>query len=375
MKLLISGGHPSPAFAVIDTLQQQNPDVEIVFVGRIIAQHATGQPAGEKEAMELRGIPFYSIDSPKWGRTLWQKVTALFSVFSATLAAYRLLKDIKPDVFLSFGSYVAVPVAIACVLHNIPVVTHEQTRVAGISNRTIARFATVVAISYQESKPYFPLQKTILTGLPLRPQLFSQHVSPPVWANADFLDTKLPVVYVTGGSTGSHVINELISDMLPLLLKKYRVVHPCGRAHNDHDWPKLLLAKKQLLSAELQARYILLEQLNVDELAWLYHQPLVVFGRSGANTTAEVAAFGLKAIFVPLPHSNYDEQHKNAQALVESNQALIIEQHQLDQVTLTAALEKLLASQVQQKTSHLPTDSRATSALIHLVFQTYQKKK
>lgn len=372
MKLLISGGHPSPAYAVIDHIQQHRPDIELVFAGRVIAQHTTGQAAGELEEMAARKIPFFSVYTAKWGRSFWQKIAAGASVLTATAKAYQLAGQIKPDVFLSFGSYVALPLALACKLRRIPIITHEQTRVAGISNRLIARIASIVAISYPESAAFFSHRNIVCTGLPLRPQLFAAQIQVPTWADNQFQTSTLPILYVTGGSTGSHAVNELIAEELPGLLQKYRVIHPCGKAHNHHDWPTRLAAVSQQLPLPLRERYIVLEHVSVTDLAWIYRQQTIVFGRAGANTTAEVAAFSLPAVFVPLPHSNYDEQHKNAEALVEAGHAILIEQEQLTGGSLFAALDQV--AQLPRRTVPVSSASTATTALLELVLQLYEKK-
>lgn len=371
MKLLISGGHPSPALAIIDTLLATHPDVEIAFIGRVVAQHTTGQLAGEKQAIEQRGIPFYSVHTAKWSGSIFGRITTFFSVGIAALKTYRLLGSIQPDVFLSFGSYVAVPVAIACSLRGIPVITHEQTRAAGISNRVIAQWASAVALSYPESARYFPSYKTVVTGLPLRPQLFERSVPPPAWADEAFQASRLPILYVTGGSTGSQRINAVIETALPKLLEQWRVVHPCGRATKDHDWYKQLSDVRSNLPAELQERYVVTEQVSVSDLAWLYQQPVIAVGRSGANTAAEVAAFALPAVFIPLPESNYDEQTKNAQALVATGQAELIKQSELTKETLMKAVTNLRSK--LSSTKPAPVVPTAGNALIALVLQARRK--
>lgn len=374
MKVLISGGHPSPALAVIDTLRQTHPTVEIAFIGREVAQHTTGQLAGEREAIEQRGIPFYPIYTAKWGKTIWQRIVTFGLVSWATITTYRLLQIIQPTIFLSFGSYVAVPVAIACSLRGIPVITHEQTRVAGISNRFIAKWATVVALAYPESARFFPTYKTIVTGLPLRPQLFLSNQDPPAWAETDFLHDTAPILYVTGGSTGSHTINALITQLLPTLVQEWRVVHPCGRATEQVQWLRQLQKVAERLPTALRARYVVTEQLSVNDLRWIYQQNTVVLGRAGANTAAEVTVFDLPAIFIPLPQSNFDEQAANAQALVDTGKAIMINQNDLSPENVQQALEKFRPEVVRPaKKRTPPITNTATTKLIQVVLETSTK--
>lgn len=375
MKLLISGGHFSPALAIIDTLQRTQPKLELAFVGRVVSQQSTEQPAGEAEAVIDRQIPFYPIKTAKWGGNFWQRCAAFGSVVRATIAAYQLLGQLQPDVFLSFGSYIAVPVAIACKLRGIPVIIHEQTRVAGISNRVVAWWATVVALSYPESLSFFSKHKTIVTGLPLRPQLLDNTTQTHHWASPSFIESKLPILYVTGGSTGSHALNQAIVSLLPELLQSWRIIHPCGRATAQHDWYSRLLAEQARLPDALRARYVVVEQVSASDLAWIYRQRTLVFGRAGANTTAEVAAFKLFALFVPLPLSNYDEQQKNAAALVGNGRTVVIDQSQLNRESLLAALTAAQIALLNAPAAKAPSPaSHACVALIKIIMETYQKK-
>lgn len=375
MNLLISGGHLSPALAIIDTLQRTQPKLELAFVGRELSQQSIGQPAGEAEVVIARQIPFFPMKTAKWGGSFWQRCATFGSVVRATIAAHQLLKQLRPDIFLSFGSYIAVPVAIACKLRGIPVIIHEQTRVAGISNRVVAWWAAVIAVSYPESLRFFPKHKTIVTGLPLRPQLFDITSQTHHWASPSFIESKLPILYVTGGNTGSHALNETIVSLLPELLQSWRIIHACGRVTAQHDWYSRLLAEKARLPAQLRAHYVAVEHVSASDLAWIYRQKTLVFGRAGANTTAEVAAFNLFALFVPLPLSNYDEQQKNAAALVGNGRTVVIDQAQLNRETLLGALTTARTALLDAAVAKAPPlANHACTALIKIIRETYQKK-
>lgn len=338
MKLLVTGGHPSPALALIDYLREEYPAVEIHFIGREVAQRTTGQRASEEEAVTDRGLPFYPIETGKIGHgTVFDKIKAGGEFIRGIQQARKLVAQINPDLFISFGSYVAAPVAIACWLKKIPIVTHEQTRVAGISNRAIAKIADKVALSYLESMHYFPMKKCVVTGLPLRPQLFQGAVETPDWIERD---GSLPLLYITGGSGGSHSLNHLIGDSLKRLVKDWQIIHVCGKATEHHDWVKLLGQTADQLEGSLRRRYVIREQLNVNELRWLYQQRTLICGRSGANTVAEITAFDLPALFIPLPNSHYDEQTANAQSRVKIGRAILLPQPTASPDTLLEALEQ-----------------------------------
>jgi UDP-N-acetylglucosamine--N-acetylmuramyl-(pentapeptide) pyrophosphoryl-undecaprenol N-acetylglucosamine transferase len=364
MKIVISGGHPSPALALIDYLRAHHPEVEIAFIGREIALAATGQKALEADAMEARQIPFYPLVTGRFGHGgVADKLKASLAFAQAVSHMYTLLGKLRPTVFVSFGSYVAAPIAVASKLRHIPIITHEQTRVAGVSNRAIALIADRVAISYLESASYFPAQKTVVTGLPLRPQLFEGEVHQPSWFTAA---ADLPLLYISGGSTGSQAINQVVLDSLPELVAEWQIIHTCGKSHNHHNWVVEMASAAKKLPANLQKRYHVVEHVTAAELRWIYHQHTLVTGRAGANTVAELHAFDIPALFIPLPNSHYDEQTANAQSRAAEGRAVLLSQDQLNKRTFLELLgraKKLLSAPRKEVTQ----DRKATEKLWELV--------
>lgn len=360
MNIIVTGGHLTPALAVIDYIQSHHPKDEILFCGRFYTQDAARQPSHEVDEVTRRGVQFQPFVGPKLhvGHQWWRWPGTVLSLIGATWKAWQIVGRFRPDVFLSFGGYLAVPFAFGCWLQGVPVVTHEQTRVAGSANRVISRVARKIAVSYPETMKFFPPNKTVVTGNPLRPALFKQH-SAPAWIDASLLKTK-PLLYITGGNQGSAVINTVVHQALKALTKNWIVIHQCGRPTDQHHYLAELEQARSKLSTTAQSRYLVKEWVSEVELSWIYHHATALVSRAGANTVQEVVAFKLPAVFIPLPFAHYDEQTLNAEAVAKTGGALVISQKELNPVSLIEAVEKIARYRSSMKAKlgsiQMPTD-------------------
>lgn len=367
MKILISGGHLTPALAFIDYLQTYQKNVEIVFVGREYSRESDRQPSREKQEITARNIEFIPLLAAKLADRSPITLLKQSSRFAASLTGtISIIVKHKPDIFVSFGGYLAVPVALACWVQRIPVITHEQTRSVGISNQIISRLAKKVAISYPESAAYLPDHKTVVTGNLIRKQLLKKNPVKPSWLTSA---TGLPILYITGGSQGSEVINTTISQVLSRILRDWVVIHQCGTASQTRSYATELQKKKRQLSKTQQSRYYIHEWVNETELAWIYKNASVVVSRAGANTTQELIYNKIPSVLIPLPFSHYQEQQKNAEALAATGGAIIIPQKHLTPETLLEAIASLRAKNqaCRRKLSELDIPQHADKNLFKLV--------
>ncbi len=348
MKLIITGGHPTPAFAFVEFLQSHHPEIEIVFVGRTITRTSDQQLSPEKNLAELHHIPFIALNPPKAFlspqlKSIWQAILFLKSIGQSL----NILRREKPELVLSFGSYLAVPVAMAAYLLGIPIITHEQTRGMGRANRVIGRLAKYMALSHPSTNSTGNQAKFFVTGNLLRSSLFQPQPKTPNWYDNS---ARLPILLVTGGEQGSEVINQAISQVLPQLLRQFYVIHQCGPAHLKRNYKQELESQVQTLGTTLTKRYVIREWIDVHDLSFIYqHQPLVI-ARSGANTVDELEAFGLNAVLIPLPFAQGQEQLINAKSLAAQNQAVVLTQDQLNAKNLLEALAR--AKKLNQASNH-----------------------
>lgn len=301
-KIFITGGHLAPAKAVINKLNSW----EIYYVGRKYAME--GQKALALEYLELSswgGLRYLSILTGRLQRKFFvnvgQSIFSLLKIPVGFLQSFWWIIRYRPNVVLSFGGYVGVPVVVCAWLFDIPILTHEQTPVLGLANKIISIFASKVLT--------FPI---------IREEIIKAKVK----------DEKL--ILVTGGNQGAHVINVAVGEIIEKLVTKYRVVHQTGDS-NFQDFEKA----KKLKNYEVK------KFLSMDEFAELLAKSYIVISRSGANTVNEIAYLGKPAIFVPIPWSSGGEQEKNAQKLVDLGMAEIISQKDLNGKVLLDTVEKI----------------------------------
>lgn len=349
MTILISGGHLTPALALCDYLLSHHPEHTVVFVGRVYSQDKTKQKAHEYVEVSKRGILFLPLAAPRLvlGAKYLAQAWTMMRLSWSTMVAFWLLLRHRPDVFVSFGGYVAVPVAIAAKLQGIKVVTHEQTRAPGVANRFIARVADKIAVSFTDTAEYFPAKKVVMTGNPVRSELFARKPERPSWLPA-LLPNK-PLLYVTGGNQGSQIINDVIAQALPHLTKQWFIIHQCGGKTATADYLQQLERAKHTLGSTGQMAYYPREWISTDELTWIYRHAAGVVSRAGANTLVELAVLGIPSVLVPLPFSHHQEQQRNAEWLSEQRGAILLPQKDFNPESLLHALTKMKTQRTKMR--------------------------
>jgi UDP-N-acetylglucosamine--N-acetylmuramyl-(pentapeptide) pyrophosphoryl-undecaprenol N-acetylglucosamine transferase len=256
----------------------------------------------------------------------------------------KTLRQIKPDVVLGFGGYVSLPVVLASFFLKIPIVIHEQTLEAGFANKLEAKFASKICISWKSSEKYFPKNKTVLTGNPLRRIILK--------TKSLKKEDGLPIIYITGGSSGSHAINSLVEKSLEKLLEKFVIIHQSGDAKAYADFEKLQ-AEKNKLDASIARNYNLRKFYSPEDVAKNLNSADLVVGRAGINTVTELIYFAKPAFLIPLPFAQRNEQLKNATFLKELGLGEIGLQNTLTSEvfvsTISAMLKNLKAYQLKEK--------------------------
>lgn len=331
-KVIVTGGHVTPALATIGQIMSRYPTWEIVFVGRRIALEGQRIESEEYRLVRGLGIRFISIVAGRIKRDAGiLTFLAVCKIPIGLVQALWIIMTERPDVIMSFGGYVAVPIVIAAWIGRIPIVTHEQTTRPGLANRFIARLATRICVSFPGQEAFFS-KSVIQTGLPLRKSIFLSGTS------AEFtLDSHVPTLFVTGGSTGSVSINRVVYEALPLLLKHFTVMHQVGRFSIG-----TAIAVQKKLSIGEASRYHPMAYLSDTAYAWVLQHAALVVGRSGANTVMEVAALGKIAVWIPLPWASEYEQQSNAEFLVHAGSASMIDQASFTPTSLVDAVTSMM---------------------------------
>lgn len=315
-KILITGGHLTPAIAVLMELRSRGYN-NFLWVGHKYNQAKSTTPSAEFNTVHNLGIDFYNLRTGKLIRdwspsTILYGLKNLFFIVIGLFKSFAIILKTRPDLIISFGGYIALPIVVSAKLLGIKVVTHEQTIVTGLANKLISKFADRIFISWESSRKYFNAKKTIFTGNPIRESVFQVQDS----KLTQLLDTNLPTVLIYGGNQGAHEINNKIFEIVEELIKEFNVVHQTGNSNVTKDNLRSQHIKSAL-NPEFKDRYLPVEYINNEEVGSVLNLADIIVGRSGANTITEILALGKLCILIPIPQTSHDEQIKNAK-LVES---------------------------------------------------------
>ncbi|MCU1679123.1 MAG: UDP-diphospho-muramoylpentapeptide beta-N-acetylglucosaminyltransferase [Frankiales bacterium] len=317
-----TAGHVEPALATADALRRLAPDVEITFLGTTTGLEARLVPDRGGRLVTIPRVPLPRRPTP-------DLVKVPFRLLAAVRAVKRVLVETRADVVVGFGGYVAMPAYLAARSRRVPIVVHESNARPGLANRIGARFAAAVAAGY----PGTGLPRAQYLGTPLRTAITSldRAATQREARIALGLDPDIPTLLVFGGSQGARSINHAAASVSrALTAAKTQVLHATGAAHAD--------AVSESLGGA-QPGYHVVPYLDRMDLA--YAAADVVLCRAGAMTCTELAALGVPAVYVPLPHGN-GEQRLNALPVVNAGGGVVIADEDLTGPLLAATVLPLL---------------------------------
>jgi UDP-N-acetylglucosamine--N-acetylmuramyl-(pentapeptide) pyrophosphoryl-undecaprenol N-acetylglucosamine transferase len=341
--ILITGTHLTPALELIRQLQNDSKtDWQIHYIGRSSNSNDPKDISIESIIIPKENVKFYSIPCGKLDRRfLPNTIAGIPKTISGFIQAFKLIKKIKPNIIVSFGGYVSVPVVINGWIKHITSITHEQTLTNSLTTKINSLFVNKVALSFENQNQVKQLNqnKVVVTGNLLRYDLFNSKISKP---NPQF-STQKPTIYITAGNQGSHFINSAVTEILPEL-KKFQVIHQTGKA--DYLNLKKLESKYPY--------YFSFDYLDTSYLTWIIHNSDILISRSGANTSQEIFAFNKKSILIPLPKSQQNEQLLNALWVKEKlpNTTIILPQEKLTPQKLLFSIKSLSKIKNQLSTFH-----------------------
>lgn len=308
-KIVLTGGgtagHVTPNMALIPELKKQGFEI-----------HYIGSYEGiESKLIADLGIPYYGIASGKLRRYLDLKnLSDPFKVIKGYGQARRLLKQIKPDVVFSKGGFVAVPVVLAAKTRHIPCIIHESDMTPGLANKICIPCADRVCTNFPETMQHLPPSKAVLTGSPIREELF--HGSREAGLQFCGFTADKPVLLIIGGSLGAVRINEAVRAILPELLKQFQIIHLCGKGKIDNSLAKV-------------AGYVQFDYIK-GELPDLMAASDVIISRAGANAICEILALRKPNILIPLPaEASRGDQILNAASFEKQGYSLVIQEDKL----------------------------------------------
>ncbi len=312
-----TGGHLFPGLAVAQGVLARGGEVLFVGCGRKIEALALAQVPFAVETIKAEGV---------LGRPVWAKLRALVRMGAAVRAARHILRRFGPQGVLGVGGYASVPVLLAARLLGIPCAIHEQNSIPGLANRFLARLAARVFVSFAEAQEFFPAQKVIHTGNPIRQELLRRFPR----------EHKGLGLLITGGSQGARALNRLMLEVVPRLSQAFPglfVIHQTGFA--DHQEVARVYAQKKV-----QARVLPF----IEDMAWAYAQADLVVCRAGATTIAELCALGKPAVYIPFPYATHGHQERNAAVVVARGAGVMFREKGLSPEQLYQAVADLLAN-------------------------------
>lgn len=305
-----TGGHIYPAVAIANELKTRFPEAEFLFVGA-------------KDKMEMQKVPQagYAIKG-LWISGIQRKLTLdnamfPFKLLSSMWNSFRIIKSFKPDVVIGTGGFASGAVLKVASMLNIPTVIQEQNSYPGITNKLLAKKANRICVAYENLERFFPKDKMILTGNPVRQDLINE-VSKSEAIAYFKLDANKKTLLVLGGSLGARRINQLIEKELDFLLSQnIQIIWQCGKLYLN-DYSKYNEKENVQVVA------------FIDRMDLVYAAADVVISRSGASSVSELCIVGKPTIFIPSPNVAEDHQTKNAKAISDKNGAILIRESELE---------------------------------------------
>ena len=312
-----TAGHVTPNIALFPSVKEAG--YEISYIG--------SYEGIEKELITGQGIKYYGISSGKLRRYFDLKnLSDPFKVVKGYFEAKKLLKQLNPSIVFSKGGFVSVPVVLAAKARKIPCIIHESDITPGLANKLAIPSATKVCANFPETLNYLPKEKAVLTGSPIRGELFSGN-------NIKGLDfcgftANKPVLLVIGGSTGAASVNNAVRDLLPTLLQQFQVIHLCGKGKTDEFYNG-------------REGYVQFEYIN-KELKDLFAAADIIISRAGANAICELLALRKPNILIPLSAAaSRGDQILNAASFEHQGFSYVLKEEDVTNETLLRAVNEV----------------------------------
>jgi len=303
-----TGGHIFPAISIANALKKQMPDADILFVGALGRMEMERVPAA---GYPIEGLPVSGFDR----KNMLRNVKVLFNLVQSMILARRIIKKFNPEVVIGVGGYASAPTLRAASALGIPTLIQEQNSYAGVTNKLLSKKARRICVAYEGMERFFQKEKIVLTGNPVRQDLFA--IAPKTDEAYQFfgLDPKKRTILVVGGSLGARTLNQsMIAGLEKILKTDVQVIWQTGKFYIDS-------ARK---AAESYVSPALVVTDFVSRMDLAYSIADLVVSRAGASSISELCLLAKPVILVPSPNVAEDHQTQNALALVRKDAAVMI---------------------------------------------------
>ena len=328
-----TGGHVFPAIAIANSLRFKQPEIELLFVG--------ASDRMEMEKVPEAGYEIIGLWISGFQRSLSLKNLSFpFKLIHSMIKARSIIKSFKPDVVVGVGGYASGPMLKAAANSGVSTLIQEQNSYAGVTNRLLARNVTKVCVAYEGMDKFFPADKIMLTGNPVRKDILELEGKANLGNSHFGLDERLKTVLAVGGSLGALSINQGISASLDLFYESgLQVIWQTGSTYYKE-------AKQKASDAKYEDRIKVFD--FISHMDYAYAVSDLIISRAGAIAVSELCTVGKPVILVPSPYVAEDHQTQNAKALVEKNAAILVKDSET-QATLGVAAVDLLKDDSRSK--------------------------
>ena len=312
LRIIISGGgtggHIFPAVSIANAIKAKRPDAKILFVGAKGRMEMQRVPAA---GYEIKGLPICGFDR----KHLLKNFAVLFRIWKSQRMAKKIIKDFKPMAAVGVGGYASGPTLNVCASKGIPCLIQEQNSYAGVTNKLLAKKAQKICVAYEGMERFFPADKIIMTGNPVRQNVLSTTLTKAEARKQFGLDPEKKTILLVGGSLGARTINESVLQNLDIIEKSgVQFIWQTGKYYHesivnqlkDKDLPMLKVTD------------------FISDMGAAYQAADLVISRAGASSISEFCLIGKPVILVPSPNVAEDHQTKNAMALVNKDAAIYV---------------------------------------------------
>ena len=333
IKVLVSGGgtggHIFPAISIANAIKNKCPNADILFVGAENRMEMEKVPAA---GYPIIGLPISGFDR----KHLLKNIKVLFRLFKSIRLADKTVKSFSPDIAVGVGGYASGPTLWAAARRGIPTLIQEQNSYAGVTNKLLASKAKAICVAYENMDRFFPKDRIILTGNPVRQELQNDTINREEAIRFFNLDPSKKTILVIGGSLGARTINNSIAAGIEKIPQNIQLIWQSGKGY-DTQAQKALEEKKPENIKQMPF---------ISRMDMAYKAADLVISRAGASSISELCLLGKPVILIPSPNVAEDHQTKNAQALSTKNAALMIRDCDAQNLLIDTALKT-----VQDETS------------------------
>lgn len=330
-----TGGHIFPAISIANAIRQLRPEAKILFVG---AEGRMEMQRVPDAGYEIIGLPVAGFDRKR----LWRNIGVLIKLIRSQWKARKIIKKFKPQVAVGVGGYASGPTLKMAATMGIPTLIQEQNSYAGVTNKLLAKQAKKICVAYEGMERFFPQEKIILTGNPVRQTLVTEQVSRKDAAKHFDLDPNRKTVLIIGGSLGARTLNETMIANLNMIQAHPEVqfIWQVGKIYIDQVKEALRAYSGELVC---NSHIVTMPNLYVNDfikhMEYAYGIADLVVSRAGAGSISEFCLLGKPVILVPSPNVAEDHQTQNALALVRRDAALYVKDVEAKEQLVELAIE------------------------------------